>query len=189
MHIFISEPWVVFAFQKDFNFHFKIFFWINSKAFRLKPWFEFEYSNQFRKVPNLKNLQKVYLNLYQFDPSSNSVWKSLNLWIFNSKALNKFVKNSLQPIFFTLSYRPTPFGPRIFSLKLAQVTVLLGPARPSWTPLHLLPHIWCHRWWTRFWPPPPHRVPAPPFEPRNQHAVVSSSFPLIKWPPRCLLFK
>jgi hypothetical protein len=47
-----------------------MFFWIILEALRLTPWFEFEYPNQFLKVPDLKTLQKVYLNLYEFDNSS-----------------------------------------------------------------------------------------------------------------------
>jgi hypothetical protein len=55
--LFLS-PRLFFAFPKDSNFIFEIFFRIISKACHLKPWFEFEYSNQFSKVPYLKNLKK-----------------------------------------------------------------------------------------------------------------------------------
>jgi hypothetical protein len=41
-----------------------IFFWIVLKALRLKPWFKFEYLNQFPKVPDLKSIQKVYFNFF-----------------------------------------------------------------------------------------------------------------------------
>jgi hypothetical protein len=53
--LFLS-PWLVLLFQKiqiSFQKHF----------LNLKPWFEFEYSTQFLKVPDLKSIQRVYSNL------------------------------------------------------------------------------------------------------------------------------
>jgi hypothetical protein len=82
-----------FHFLKWFKYHLVIFFPIVLKVLRLKPWFEFDYSNQFSKVPDLKSVQKVYLNLSQFESNSNPVWKYLNLWILNTKALIKFKRN------------------------------------------------------------------------------------------------
>jgi hypothetical protein len=51
MHIFISKPYVGFAFPKDSNFILKSF----SELFK-KPWLEFEYSKKFSKVPDSKIL-------------------------------------------------------------------------------------------------------------------------------------
>jgi hypothetical protein len=58
MHIFISQPYDDFAFQKDLNFNSKSFP-IQFKSLPFKPQFEFEYSNQFSKTPGLKSSQKV----------------------------------------------------------------------------------------------------------------------------------
>jgi hypothetical protein len=48
---------------KRFKFYFEILFQFILFILRLKPWFNFEYLNQFSKLPDLKSLQKIYFKL------------------------------------------------------------------------------------------------------------------------------
>jgi hypothetical protein len=63
MHIFISEPYVGFIFQKDSNSILKSYFGLFLKVLRVNPWFKFDYLKSNSKFLDLKILQKVYLKL------------------------------------------------------------------------------------------------------------------------------
>jgi hypothetical protein len=59
--LFLTLGW--FHFSKRFKFYFEILFRFILFILCLKPWFKFEYLNQFSKVLDLKSIEKVYFKL------------------------------------------------------------------------------------------------------------------------------
>jgi hypothetical protein len=62
----------------------------------------------------LKSPQKVDLNLFYFESSSNSVWKHLKLFDLNSKPLNQFKNLFLQPKIISPNVAQKPFPAQSF---------------------------------------------------------------------------
>jgi hypothetical protein len=128
---------------KRFVFNFEIFFQIDLKAFRLKPWFEFEYSSQFWKSCIIEKSSKSLFKFILVCFSSNSVPMYLNPFILKPKIFLKFENSFCSPF----TFRPaSSLWPALFFHGTDPLCSAFRPklAHPRRPPFFFLRLKWTH---------------------------------------------